>query len=70
MLTMLTLSLNNEIHTLPQPMSLREAMDYWNFCADLSATAVNGEFVPRSQYHLVTLRDGDTLDIVKPVGGG
>lgn len=70
MLTMLTLSLNNEIRTLPQPMSLDEAMTYWNCCTDLSATAVNGEFVPRSQYHLVTLHDGDTIDLVKPVGGG
>lgn len=67
---MLTLSLNNEVHTLPQPMTLREALDFWNLRTDLSATAINGEFVPRSQYHLVTLRHGDTIDLVKPVGGG
>jgi sulfur carrier protein len=70
MQTMLTLSLNNEIRTLPQPMSLREAMAHWDLSENLSAAAVNGEFVPRSQYHVVTLQDGDTIDIVKPVGGG
>lgn len=67
---MLTLSLNNEVRTLPQPMTLREALHFWKLCTEQSATAVNGEFVPRSQYHRVTLRDGDTIDLVKPVGGG
>ena len=30
----------------------------------------NGEIVPRSQFADVTLRDGDTLEIVGAVGGG
>lgn len=34
------------------------------------AVALNGEFVPRSRYCEVTLRQGDALDIVSPVGGG
>lgn len=34
------------------------------------AVALNGEFVPRSRYREVTLRQGDALDIVSPVGGG
>jgi sulfur carrier protein len=30
----------------------------------------NGEIVPRSQFDVVTLRDGDKLEIVGAVGGG
>ena len=30
----------------------------------------NGEIVPRSQYSLVDLLDGDQLEIVVAVGGG
>lgn len=67
---MLTLSLNNEPHTLPEPMSLSQAMEHWGLCNAMAAAAINGEFVPRSQYSTVTLHDGDTIDIVKPVGGG
>jgi sulfur carrier protein len=30
----------------------------------------NGEIVPRSQFDMVTLHDGDKLEIVGAVGGG
>ncbi len=30
----------------------------------------NGEIVPRSQFDIVTLHDGDKLEIVGAVGGG
>ena len=30
----------------------------------------NGEIVPRSQFDVVTLNDGDKLEIVGAVGGG
>lgn len=67
---MLTLSLNNESKTLPNTMSLSAALEHWQLCDQLSAAAINGEFVPRSQYDQTQLNDGDTIDIVKPVGGG
>lgn len=34
------------------------------------ATALNGEFVPRSQYSSTRLKNGDAVDIVAPVTGG
>jgi sulfur carrier protein len=34
------------------------------------AVAVNGEFVPRSQYASRTVNDGESIDIVAPVQGG
>ena len=32
--------------------------------------AVNKEFVPRSDYAVVVLQDGDEIDLVRPVWGG
>jgi len=34
------------------------------------ATAVNGEFVPRSQRHQLQLTEGDRLEVVSPMQGG
>jgi sulfur carrier protein len=34
------------------------------------ATAVNGEFVPRSARDTVTLRDGDAVFTFQPIQGG
>ena len=37
---------------------------------DQYAVARNGEFVPKRLHGETQLADGDTLDIVTPVGGG
>ena len=35
-----------------------------------SAVAINGEFIPRTQYNDVQLHNGDEVEIVGAVGGG
>ena len=69
---MVTISINDETRQFPQPVSLDDLLqDYRARHPDLAfAIAVNGEFVPRTQYAQVQLQHGDTLDIVNPVGGG
>ena len=69
---MVTISINDETRQFPQPVRLEDLLhDYRARNPDLAfAIAVNGEFVPRAQYPQVQLQDGDTLDIVNPVGGG
>ncbi len=69
---MVTISINDETRQFPQPVNLDDVLqDYRAHNPDLAfAIAVNGEFVPRTQYANVQLQDGDTLDIVNPVGGG
>lgn len=69
---MVTISINDETRQFPQPVNLDDVLqDYRAHNPDLAfAIAVNGEFVPRTQYPNVQLQDGDTLDIVNPVGGG
>lgn len=69
---MVTISINDELQQFPAPKSLRELLQTFSTANPevAFAVAVNGEFVPRTQYDAVTLTDGDALDIVSPVGGG
>jgi len=36
----------------------------------LIAIAYNGDVIPRDRYDEVVLKDGDTLEVVRMVGGG
>ncbi|WP_027329067.1 sulfur carrier protein ThiS [Marinimicrobium agarilyticum] len=67
---MINVSLNNEAAEIPDQTLLSEALAQWDYGEQKLAVAINGEFVPRSRYGEVALREGDRLDIVKPVGGG
>ena len=37
---------------------------------EYTAVAVNRDVAPRSTYGAVTLREGDRVEIVRPMGGG
>jgi len=67
---MINISLNNEPRQLSAATLLSDAIVQWGFGETKIAVAINGEFVPRSTYGERDLRDGDQIDIVKPVGGG
>ncbi|MFT6202073.1 MAG: sulfur carrier protein, partial [Candidatus Endobugula sp.] len=40
------------------------------FQGDKIALAINGSFVPRSQYAETNINDGDEVDVIQAVGGG
>ncbi len=76
---MIKISVNNEITEINQELKLSQFLS--QFLASFARTtaseennefaiALNGSFVPRSQYEKVILSAGDELDIVSPVGGG
>ncbi|BFM16865.1 hypothetical protein R50073_30480 [Maricurvus nonylphenolicus] len=64
------ISLNGNSFELSANSSLADAVAKADFCCDKIAAAVNGEFVPRSQYDEHILFGDDKVDIVTPVGGG
>lgn len=66
--TTLTLSINGETHTTDE--TTLSAVLATLATGDQFAVAKNGEFVPKSQHANTELNNGDTLDIVTPVGGG
>ncbi len=61
--------INQEPRELPEGMTLAEAVDLLQLSGPF-AVAVNQEFVPRSQYAQVLLREGDQLEILTPAAGG
>lgn len=50
--------------------SLAEAVALWGYGDKKIASAINGDFIARSQYATTLLNAQDTIDIVSPVGGG
>lgn len=67
---MISISLNNEKISIADNTILQDALQEWGYGDGKIAVAINHEFVPRSQYGQCQLKDGDQIDIVKPVGGG
>lgn len=61
---------NGATETLPAATHLACAIDSWGYGDKKIAAAINGDFIPRGQYSLTTLNQGDKIDIVRPVGGG
>jgi sulfur carrier protein len=66
---MIILSLNDQSLQLQEPATLRDLLDQQP-PEGAFAVAINGDFVPRSQYAETPLQNGDQIDIVSPVGGG
>ena len=66
---MIKISLNGQTSEIEFEY-LVDAMKAWQYTLDQCAVAINGEFVPRSQYPATQLNNGDEIDIVGAVGGG
>ncbi len=69
-MTQITVSHNGEPTNLESDLNLATAIELWQYGSLKIAAAINGEFIPRSQYSQRLLTDGDQIDIVRPIGGG
>jgi len=67
---MIALQINGKQVELEQPTALLDYLE--KLCVNPRTVAVehNGEIIPRTSYTRVTLRAGDTVEIVRMVGGG
>ena len=61
---------NGEDRDLPQAINLREYVASLGVNMASIAVAVNGEVVKRDDMPSVELAEGDTVEIVRAVGGG
>lgn len=68
--TVISLIINGEPRSFDRILSCSELVGELGLAGKRIAMERNGEIVPRSQYGLCTLRDGDRLEIVAAVGGG
>ncbi|CAG7603372.1 sulfur carrier protein ThiS [Candidatus Vallotia tarda] len=66
----MNIQINNQPLSLPDEARLTDALVSFSATPLLYAIAINGEFVPRAQYSARALKQGDRIDIIKPVAGG
>ena len=67
---MITLTVNGKPRQAPRPMAIPDYLAEIGVTQTAIAVAHNGAVIPRAQLAAVTLCDGDTLEIVRAVGGG
>jgi sulfur carrier protein len=66
----LTISLNGEKVSLPEPLTIIDLLAEKEYQNEKVALAINGSFVPRSQYGETIVNDNDEVDVIQAVGGG
>ena len=65
------ISINGNVRELDsESMTISALVLTLNLTGKRLAIEKNGEIVPRSQFDVVNLQDGDKLEIVGAVGGG
>jgi sulfur carrier protein len=67
---MITLQLNGEKKTLKAECSIIDAINDLQLADKSFAVAVNEEFIPKSAYADVFLKEGDSVELVIPMQGG
>lgn len=66
----LEVTVNGQAHTLIAFSTLADLIGRLGHVPERIATALNGEFVARSQRHGLVLRDGDKVTCFQAIGGG
>jgi sulfur carrier protein len=67
---MITVRINGEPRQFDQGLRFTELVDRLGLAGKRIAVERNGEIVPRSEFSVRSIADGDTLEIVVAVGGG
>lgn len=67
---MITVTINGEQRQFEEPLRFRELIDRLGLAGKRVAVERNGEIVPRSEFAMHSLADGDKVEIVVAVGGG
>ncbi len=67
---MINLMVNGKPRPIEASLDLESYLDSFGLDLQHIAVGYNGEVIKRDEFQGVTLRDGDILEIVRPVGGG
>ena len=67
---MINLLVNGKPRTLDEGTDLSAYLASFGLNLKFIAVGYNGEVIKKERYSEVILRDGDELEIVRPVGGG
>ncbi|HTC13212.1 MAG TPA: sulfur carrier protein ThiS [Chthoniobacterales bacterium] len=64
------LTLNGQARDLATGVTLSELLASLELADKMVLVERNGDAVPRADFPIITLGDGDTIEIVRMVGGG
>ncbi|MDX2120309.1 MAG: sulfur carrier protein ThiS [Gemmatimonadota bacterium] len=64
------LLVNGDPRSVPAPATVAELLAHLGLDARMVVVEVNREIIRRPRHQEVTLRDGDTVELVHFVGGG
>ena len=64
------ITVNGKAMEVTEALSVDGLLTHLNVGRQFTAVAVNREITPKADYASVTLRDGDKVEIVRPMGGG
>jgi sulfur carrier protein len=67
---MINVLINGEPRQFDAALRFTELVEHLGLAGKRIAVERNGEIVPRSEFAVRSLADGDTLEIVVAVGGG
>jgi sulfur carrier protein len=64
------ISVNGKDMEVADGISVDGLLDHLGVTRKYTAVAVNRDVTPKSEYAATTLREGDRVEIVRPMGGG
>jgi len=67
---MITITLNGKPHQIEGPASVSDFLRTLDINPQQVAVAANGEVIPRERWPNTRVEDGDTVEVVRAVGGG
>jgi sulfur carrier protein len=67
---MIQITVNGKDVQIESPLTVEQLLDTAHVPPNYLAVEVNAEVVPREDYTLVTVGDGDEIEVVTLVGGG
>jgi sulfur carrier protein len=63
-------TVNGEIRQITPGISLQKLLGDMGMDLKYIAVAVNRDFIPRSEYDKIIIKEGDDVEIVSPQAGG
>lgn len=66
----MTVTVNGKPMELPEGLSVEDLLARLKVRREFTAVALNREVWPRARYADTVLKDGDKVEIVRPMGGG
>ena len=66
----MVVSVNGKSVELPEGLSIDGLLEHLKVQREYTAVALNREITPKASYADTYLKDGDKVEVVRPMGGG